>query len=221
MDQEDTGEIDKQIADLKEGLRILSLNYDDEQIGKFRRYAELLYELKGKLNLISRADYAHMAARHMVESLLAIPYLPAGNISACDIGAGAGFPGVPIKIMRPAISLVLVESKVKKANFLKRLISELRIDDANVFAGRFEELKGHRFDMLFCRAVGRIADVIRHTGSLIKPGGRILFYKSHDVANEIGEASRVVNSLGLKILKVDKLHSPLEDRPVGIIVLGR
>ncbi|MEO0225430.1 MAG: 16S rRNA (guanine(527)-N(7))-methyltransferase RsmG [candidate division WOR-3 bacterium] len=200
-------------------MKLLKIDFDDSHIEKFKKYLEILYEFRGKLNLIADGDYPYIAVRHFLESLLALPYLPPGIFSGCDLGAGAGFPGLPLKIMRSEMDLTLIESKKKKALFLNRLIVHCQIIGVSVLATRAESIKNRKFDVIFCRAVGRIRDVIDCASSLSTQNGIIVFYKSHNVEEEIGEAKRLFIKFGLKISKIDKLYSPIEHRPIALVII--
>ncbi len=220
MNRNCDSDIEKQMARLTEGLKMLGIAHGGTHIGKFKLYLQLLYAYRGRVNLLSRNDYPHIVTHHFLESLLALPYLPPGACSLCDVGTGAGFPGVPLKIMRPDMSLTLVESKKKKAAILEKLVENLKLDHVTVKAIRIEALKGDKFDIIVFRAAGKIETMLNHAVSLLAQDGQIIFYKTHDVEQELNRAAEMIKRLGLKHTKLDKLYSPLANRPVSLVVVG-
>jgi 16S rRNA (guanine527-N7)-methyltransferase len=149
------------------------------QVEKLQDYVALLMRWNARTNLTAIRDEESIVTRHIAESLFAARQLvpdPATAISVIDLGSGAGFPGLPLKIHAPAIDLILVESQNKKATFLKEAIRTMHLEGARVFADRGEKLDATA-DLVTMRAVERFETVIHTAAGLVRQdgsrGGRI------------------------------------------------
>ena len=118
----------------------LSVPLSDEQAAVFDRYEALLRTWSGRVRLVSRGDRDKIRERHFIDSLRVTPFLPRGKIALLDLGSGAGFPGVPVKIARPEVKVVLLESVRMKGLFLNRLAVELGLDGLSVLTERAEDV---------------------------------------------------------------------------------
>jgi len=142
----------------------------DAAIGaQFEQYLSLIMRWNAHLNLSSIRAEDGILSRHFVESIACACALPAGISTLLDFGSGAGFPGIPIALCRPEISVVLAESQGKKAAFLQETLRTLRIS-ATVHAGR-AELLGNTFDSVVLRAVDRMPQAVKAAGHLVAPAG--------------------------------------------------
>ncbi len=164
------------------------------QAAQFSRYFELLTEWGAKMNLTAIKEPRAVAEKHFADSVLPIALIPDG---ACiiDVGTGAGFPGVPIAIMRPDVHLTLLDSLNKRITFLTALCAELGLDARCIHAraedaGRDAQLRG-RFDIATTRAVGSVAALTEYTLPLLKVGGVSLMYKG-DAGNELAQAENAL-----------------------------
>ena len=161
----------------------------DLQLDQLAAYLDLLLRWNARTNLTAVREPENIVARHFGESLFAARQLFSGNwqpatdnCSAADLGSGAGFPGLPLKIWTPAIRLTLIESQNKKATFLREVIRALQFKDAQVFAGRGEELLSGQIatrnsqithDLVTLRAVERFESALQLAARLVAPGGRL------------------------------------------------
>lgn len=218
-DNKPSSNIDKEISELCQGLTLLGIKYDEHIIQKFQKYINFLYESKNRLHLLSQQDYNHISKRHFLTSLAALDYVKHCR-NACDIGAGAGFPSIPLKILRPEVSFTLFEAKKKKAKFLKHLIYELDLSGIDIIDGRAEHFKEKKFDLILLKAVGKIKKLIRIINNLIEPGGYAVFYKSHQVEEEIRAADKELRKRGFRV-EVEKVFTPIENLPVALVVLKK
>jgi 16S rRNA (guanine527-N7)-methyltransferase len=209
----------REIEELKKGLHLLSIDYTDQIIEKFRTYLDMLYEYRNRIHLLSETDYSRISRRHFLTSLVALSYL-SGHASACDIGAGAGFPSVPLSIMVPDIMFTLFESKQKKANFLKTLIRVLQLPHVRVVSDRAEHYTSKRFDVIVLKAVGKIKRLIKIVDRLIVPGGDAIFYKSSDVEDELKSAKREIEKRNFQV-QIEKFTTPLEQQPLTLVILKK
>ncbi len=148
----------------------------EAQLAQVSAYLELLRKWNARTNLTSVRDANNIVTRHFGESFFAARRLfPAAEAAmrAIDVGSGAGFPGLPLKIYAPALRLVLIESRNKKATFLKEVVRALDLRDVQVFTGRAEDFPD-RAELVTLRAVERFASVLPVAARLVAPAGRIV-----------------------------------------------
>lgn len=123
--------------------------------------------------------------KHFLDSLLFLKVLPAEVASVADIGSGAGFPGLPMKIMRPELSLFLIEPSEKKGVFLRHMRSVLQLQDLEVVTGRVEGVSGLLVDAAVTRALFSIGDFMKKAGRLLRPGGALILSKGPKLQQEL------------------------------------
>ncbi len=136
-------------------------------------------------NLTSLKTDEDIIVKHFLDSLLYLKVIPQGKLSVMDVGSGAGFPGIPIKIMRPEIVMYLVEPSRKKAGFLRHIISALGLEGIEVLERRIEEIKSLVVDAAMTRALFDIKDFCRKAIPVLKEGGRLVVSKGPKVNEEI------------------------------------
>ncbi len=171
---------------LAEGGREIGADIDPLAAGKFEIYSELLRKWASKINLTSIRTPEAIAVGHFLDSLTLLRHIKPSS-SVLDIGAGAGFPGIPIKICRPSISLVLTDSREKKVFFMREVIRELGLDKTRAVkarAGKEDEKIGGGFDIAVSRAVARTPEIARVALPLVKEGGILLVMKGEGGARE-------------------------------------
>lgn len=198
--------------------RQLGIELSPPQLGQLRKYEQLLRKWNVRVNLVSRKDLDRLAAYHFLDSLTAASLIPQGA-AVCDVGSGGGLPGIPLKIARDDISLVLVESVRKKALFLEQVVRELGLERATVRAERVEAIRDVKVDVAVCRLVGKTAEVARWVAGMLKPGGRIILYKSATVEAELKLAQPALHRLHLRLREVRDFPLPLIAR--RLVVLER
>ncbi|HTY12673.1 MAG TPA: 16S rRNA (guanine(527)-N(7))-methyltransferase RsmG [Candidatus Omnitrophota bacterium] len=174
----------------------------------FEVYLHELIEWNNKFNLTSVTDPEEIKVRHFEDSLSVLQAIDLKDESVADVGAGAGFPGIPLKIVRPGIRLTLIEATRKKVDFLKHLIKKLGLD-VEVVWGRAEELakdakyKG-KFDVVVSRAVAKLPDLAGYCIPLLKKGGVFAAMKQDDVVKELEQAKEKLDGLSAKVKAVKK-----------------
>ena len=199
---------------LEMGLRNLKIEVNKQAVKSFLLYLELLMETNKEFNLTSITEPAEVIYKHFIDSLTVIPYLEEqNNTHIIDIGTGAGFPGIPVKIIKPDYKLTLVDSTKKKVNFLKMICNELRLKDVECLHARAEELArntNHRekYDMVLSRALAPLNLLLELCLPFVKVGGTFIAYKSKEAYNEIEMARRALELLGGQIIDVKKLDIP-------------
>jgi 16S rRNA (guanine527-N7)-methyltransferase len=143
------------------------LSLDDEQVKQIQQYTKILLAWNDKVNLTAIRDPLEVLYRHFCESMYGVVALPVEKCRLADVGSGAGFPGLPLKILRPDLEVFLIESNVKKATFMAEVIRELGLRDARVLVSRFEELAEEvaPLDVVCSRALGDFARFLEWAGS--------------------------------------------------------
>lgn len=187
---------------LAEGAGRLGLHLSGEQLAQFAAYTRLLAAGNQRANLTAITDPDAVQARHYLDSLTAVLALrdwPDGA-RVIDIGAGAGFPGLPLKIVFPGIRLTLADSVGKKTAFLQDLAAQLGLDDVEILTARAEELgraascRG-RFDIALARGVARMPTLLEYALPLCRVGGRLLAWKGQDGPAEAQGAHQALREL--------------------------
>lgn len=171
-------------------------------------------ELKGwnqKFNLTSLQDDRAIIIDHFIDSLAVVPHLPPTG-KLLDIGSGAGFPGLPIKIAQPALTVTLLESKRKKINFLKQVLLLLNLSHVSVLHGRIEIVVSENqcgcFDMVIARAFAPLETVLKLAHPLLKKGGHFIAMKGKEGDKELISARLLLSSLSMNVVKKMELHLP-------------
>src|SRR6266404_939416 len=143
------------------------LTLNEHQVLQIQQYTKLLWAWNEKVNLTAIRDPLEMLYRHFCESMFGASLLPVEDCRLADVGSGGGFPGLPLKIFRPELTVFLVESNVKKATFLAEVIRELGLTDARVLVSRFEELGEEvaPLDVVCSRALGDFASFLAWAAS--------------------------------------------------------
>jgi len=173
----------------------------DEQIARLREYVRLLLEWNQRINLISPNDEDRIAERHILESLAVLSAWPfPENASVLDLGSGGGFPGVPLKIMRPDLTTTLLESRQKKTLFLNTVVRELRLENCRVVNARAEEISGQKFSIVIARAVADLKTLWEWSRPLLISGGVLLAMKGGELDNEFQALKKFDSRVGYRVL---------------------
>ena len=189
-------------AILREGLSALSL--PTEGIPALTRYAGLLAEKNQVMNLTAITDPAGVARLHFLDSAALLALADLRGKTVVDVGTGAGFPGLPLKILEPSIQLTLLDAQRKRVDFLREVCEDLGLEDVECVHGRAEEFAQERresFDFAVSRAVAALPVLAELCLPLVKPGGQFLAMKSVDSNEELNSAGRAVNLLGGRLEK--------------------
>ena len=190
--------------DIKKIFSNFNIAVSDEQIGQFEQFYKLLVEENEKYNLTAITEENEVVYKHFLDSVLPInEILP--NAKLIDIGSGAGFPSVPLKIMRPDLQITMVDSLNKRVNFLNMTISKLGLSKIEAVHARAEEyIKGKRefYDYAVARAVAPLNTLLEYLVPYLKIDGRCLIYKSQKLDEEIEMAKNAFKTLSVKVVKV-------------------
>ena len=160
---------------------------NERQVVHIQQYTKLLWRWNEKINLTAIRDPLEILYRHFCESMFGATLLPVENCRLADVGSGGGFPGLPLKILRPDLNVFLVESNVKKATFLAEVIRELGLTDARVLVSRFEELGEEvaPLDVVCSRALGDFRSFLAWAGSRSVAAKQALLWLGGRDINEI------------------------------------
>jgi 16S rRNA (guanine527-N7)-methyltransferase len=160
------------------------------QLENISTYIDILLRWNARINLTAVRDPDEIATRHFGESLFAARMLfpaPSADVRLADVGSGAGFPGLPIKLWSPTVHLTLIESNHKKASFLREIIRQLSLSDVAVFADRAEAFPAESSDLVTLRAVERFDSVLPTAARLVAPTGRLALLIGQDQASRAAQ----------------------------------
>lgn len=201
---------------LIKGFQELSLSYSDNQVTAFMTYLNELKKWNRAYNLTSLKTDEDIIIKHFLDSLLYLKAIPEGRMSIMDAGSGAGFPGIPISIMRPENEIYLVEPSRKKALFLTHITGMLRIDNVEVVGKRVEDLESMDVDIAVTRALFDIADFCKKVSPVLDRGGNIILSKGPKVQEELKGIDK--ETLDFKILGIPL---PLTDIRRFIVIVRK
>lgn len=199
-----------QLEKFQHGLEQLKIIYSEEQIEQFLIFYEMLVEKNKVMNLTSITEFDDVVEKHFLDSLSLCPYIDLNqNMYVLDLGTGAGFPGIPLKIMFPKLKLVLMDSLNKRVMFLKEVIEKLKLSDISAVHGRAEEMARNQkyreqFDLCVSRAVANLSSLSEYCIPFVKPGGKFAAYKSGEIEEEVKQAEKSISVLGGKTEKLEK-----------------
>ena len=192
----------------------LGLPLDENRLGLLDRYARLLLDWNERASLTAVVDPQGVAIRHFADSLsVALLWQPTVGVKVVDVGAGAGLPGLVLKIVWPEIALTLVEATGKKAAFLYEVARQLDLGGVSVVAARAEEAAHRpdlreRFDLALARAVAPLPALFELTLPFLAVGGRAILHKAGDIAGEVAAGERALGTLGGSALRVTPVALP-------------
>lgn len=200
----------KYITKFLDGLEELQISLHEDQMQQFLAYYEMLVETNKVMNLTAITEFDEVIEKHFLDSLSLIRvYDLRREVKILDMGTGAGFPGVPLKIAFPEIDLVLADSLNKRIKFLQDVIERLGLKKINAVHARAEELgknKDYRekFDLCVSRAVANLASLSEYCIPFVNEGGMFISYKSGEIEDEVEQSKKAVSILGGSISQVYK-----------------
>jgi len=215
------------IETLRRGLADRAIPVSELQLRQMERYAQMLLEWNEKINLTAITEPDQVAVKHFLDSLLLLPFLPEeGEMALLDVGTGAGFPGLPLKILRPEIRLTLLDSLQKRCKFLQAVVDDLGLTGVTVVHGRAEE-KGRdpqlreKFHLVTARAVTRLPVLSEYCLPFLRQKGLFAAYKGPDIAAEVAEAKGALKILGGRVKNVQQLILPISAEPRSIVLITK
>ena len=196
------------------GLKELNLILSENQINQFMTYYEMLIEKNKVMNLTAITEYEEVIEKHFLDSLSLCKHFQLDkNLSVLDLGTGAGFPGIPLKLAFPDLEMTLVDSLNKRVFFLQEVISSLNINNIRVIHSRAEEIGKNnkyreKYDLCVSRAVANLASLSEYCLPFVKPGGFFISYKSGNIEDELLASEKAISVLGGSLKEVLKFQLP-------------
>jgi len=209
----------------RQGLSNLKLELTEKQIEQFLKYYEMLIEKNKVMNLTAITEYDEVIEKHFLDSIsLCQVYDLSKPVKILDMGTGAGFPGVPLKIAFPKVEITLADSLNKRIKFLDEVVAELGLEKVTTVHARAEELarnKEHResYDLVVSRAVANLSTLGEYCIPFVKMGGNFISYKSGEVDEEVNAAGKAIKILGGEMKDVYKFD--LSDQKRSFVTIEK
>lgn len=214
---------------MREELSELSIELSELQLHQFYQYFELLIEWNKVMNLTTITEVEDVVTKHFVDSLSLVKVLPdlkSEQVQILDMGTGAGFPGIPLKIVFPELEITLLDSLNKRINFLNEVIEQLGLKKIKAVHGRAEDYGRDReyrekYDYCVSRAVANLSTLSEYCMPYVKIGGAFIPYKSGKIEEELNQAKGAVKLLGGKIEEVITFMLPKTDVERSFVVVRK
>ncbi len=222
---------------LFEGARRLGIELTAEQLAAFQTYYQELIAWNKKFNLTAITDYEEVQIWHFLDSLTCLlaledkgrgaPLLPSfPSVSVIDVGTGAGFPGLPLKIVRPELRLTLLEARGKKVAFLEHLVRRLGLEDVKVVKGRAEKwgrdpAHRERYDLALARALAELPILVEYALPFCRLGGLLIAQKGAGLRTEVEAAGPALDILGGALRRIIPVELPGLAQPRSLVVIEK
>lgn len=196
--------------EMKEKAEKLSIKLNEKQIERFYKYLLELLDWNTKINLTAITEEKEVIVKHFMDSLTINKYIPE-KAKVIDVGTGAGFPGIPIKIIREDVEVLLIDSLNKRINFLNNIIQDLELDKIEAVHGRAEEFAKNKdfrekFDIVTSRAVANMSVLSEYLLPFAKVGGKCVIMKGSEIEEELSQAGKAIDLLGGKKVTLDSFE---------------
>jgi 16S rRNA (guanine527-N7)-methyltransferase len=225
----------RQMRLLQAGCARLGIPLSAAQAAQFEAYYQALVQWNAKFNLTAITDYAEVQVKHFLDCLVALPVIagevgeplpPVKPLHLVDVGAGAGFPGIPLKIAAPRLKLTLIDGTGKKIAFLHEVVAQLGLQHVDVVQGRAEELGRNpsyrgQFDLVTARAVAPLNTLAEYLLPMTRRGGLAVVYKGAGAPQEFMEARRAIEQLGGETVRLAPVAVPFLDEQRFILLIKK
>jgi len=205
----------------------LKINLDEDKINQFKSYQQELLEWNQKTNLTSITEPVQVEIKHFIDSLSCLKIIdsPRSN-KIIDIGSGAGFPGIPIKIVYPNKDIILLEATQKKVDFCRHILNKFDLNPNAALVGRAEDIahdvnQREKYDIAISRAVASLPALMELLLPFVKVGGTAIAMKGKDIQQELVSAERALQILGGRIELVQKIFLPILEEERNLIKISK
>ncbi len=213
--------------ELNLGLEKLNIFLEEEQINQFYKYMNILIEWNKNINLTAITDPKEVILKHFIDSIYVLKNIEiSSNSSVIDIGTGAGFPGIPLKIVRKDLNVTLLDSLNKRIMFLDNVINNLGLKDISTIHGRAEEMgknKKYRemFDYAISRAVANLTVLSEYMIPFVKLGGKSICMKGGNIKEELENSQKALGILGGNLIHVEEFNLLDTDIKRSLIIIEK
>ena len=203
----------------------INIVFTEEQLQKFYQYMNLLIEWNEKINLTAIVEPKEIILKHFIDSLTIIKYIEL-NKSVIDIGTGAGFPGIPIKIMKEDLEITLLDSLNKRIHFLNEVIQKLELKNITAVHARIEEYAKNKqyrekFDVATSRAVANLTTLSEYMLPMVALKGMAICMKGSEISEEISKSKNSIKILGGEIVHIEEFTLPKSDYKRNLIMIEK
>lgn len=199
-------------------LNELNIEVTEEKLNKLEKFYELLIDWNNKINLTRIVEKEEVYLKHFYDSLTIVKEIDLNKVETlCDVGTGAGFPGIVLKIFYPHLKITLVDSLLKRVNYLNIIIKELELNDIVAIHARGEDVK-EKFDIVTSRAVANIEKLVVYTMHLVNKTGRLVALKG-DIDKELTDDVKRKIERKYIIEKINKFELPIENSKRSLVIL--
>ena len=210
---------------MKEYGKEIQIKFTEEQLQKFYEYMNRLIEWNKKINLTAIIEPKEIILKHFIDSLTILKYVN-DNEKMLDVGTGAGFPGIPIKIMNENIEITLLDSLNKRINFLNEVINKLKLKNISAIHSRIEDYGKNnkyreKYDIVTSRAVANLATLSEYMLPMLKIKGKSICMKGSDIKEEVKNSKRAIDILGGEIVNIEELVLPKSDNRRNLIIIEK
>ena len=199
-----------QLEPFRNGLEQMGIELSEDKMQQFLVYYEMLVEKNKVMNLTAITEFQEVVKKHFLDSISLAANLDLNQSwKILDLGTGAGFPGIPLKIVFPELEMTLMDSLKKRVSFLRQVLSELNLSNISAVHGRAEEMAKkmeyrEQFDLCLSRAVANLSSLSEYCIPFVRQVGIFISYKSGEIEEEVSKAGKAVQVLGGDIEKIEK-----------------
>lgn len=212
---------------LSSAINDIGLNFDEGKYNQFIKYKDLLKDWNEKVNLTAITEDLEIIKKHFIDSIKIFKFEPLKNLNrVIDVGTGGGFPGIPMKIVRPDMQMVLLDSLKKRINVLDDILNNIGINDVETIHGRAEDFGAQnsyreKFDAAVSRAVANLAVLCELCLPYVRVGGYFVALKGPSVDSEAAEAKRAIKELGGKLEEIIQIQIEGSDLEHNLVIIKK